>query len=1063
VYRSISLKEPNQAQFKDLRLVRHLPLDQHFTQQKKISVLKADGKFTLADITSSRFEAYDSLSKVFALYAAMSQNSQLLEFGFLMDWPNKKIEEKQKLYSKFACHELNFFLFKKDRQFFDDLIKPYLANKHHKTFMDDYLLGAKVDKYREPWQYARLNTVERILLAERIKAESRFTQQLVGDQLAMLPPDLEKDEYKYNSALGSNALDTSDKLGIAGARVDAERALNMVRARASNGSGEGEKEFAKRRVLFLEEKKSIGRPQAAPKPTSAASQKKSANKYASDGDKGEDRADIARGFVGGKLSADSMPGGFKDGTANDSYFKEDAKLRGKVRQLYQKLDKTQEWAENNYYHLAIGSQNAQLVTVNAFWNDYARRDADKAFFSRNFTDASRNLTEILFALAVLDLPFEAKPHKSDFKDGEMNLVAGSSMVVFHEEIRVAEMADGETPVLVSQNFFRNNDRFRIIEGERVDKYVSEEFLTHTVYGCQIVVTNPTSSRQKLNVLVQVPQGAVPVLNSKYTRSVPMNLNAFSTQTLEYHFYFPMTGEFPHYPVHVAKSEQLIAFAPAKKLNVVKTPSILDKQSWDFVSQDGTEEDVIKYLRNQNLQPIKLNRIAFRMQDKGFFDRVIALLDNRHAYDHTLWSYGVRHNDPNRMEEYLKHADSFVRQCGPAIDSQLLTINPVERRTYQHLDYSPLVNSRAHQLGKRRQILNDRLFEQYHALLQILAYRRQLDDDDLIAVTYYMVLQDRIGDAFRFFDRINTKNLSARIQYDYFAAYLDLFSNKPTRAQEIALRYRNYPVPRWQTAFGEIEAALEEIGLTVARADLDTKTAVAAVDDKATLALLAQRKALADDEAKTPIAADDSKIDDRENKQTDLAKTEPNFDFKVEAKKIQLNYQNLTSVTIKYYEMDIELLFSRNPFVQRFSGAFSYIKPNVVTDLRLGKNTKTKSVDLPKQFLNSNVLVEITAAGQQKTQTYYSNSLDAQIVENFGHVRVTDKKAGRPLPKVYVKVYGLMKDGRIKFFKDGYTDIRGRFDYTSLNTNELDNVQRFSLLVLSDTHGAIVREATPPKR
>ena len=44
-----------------------------------------------------------------------------------------------------------------------------------------------------------------------------------------------------------------------------------------------------------------------------------------------------------------------------------------------------------------------------------------------------------------------------------------------------------------------------------------------------------------------------------------------------------------------------------------------------------------------------------------------------------------------------------------------------------------------------------------------------------------------------------------------------------------------------------------------------------------------------------------------------------------------------------------------------------------------------------------------------------------------------------------------------------TDLRGRFDYTSLNTNELDFVERFSLLVLSEDHGAIVREARPPKR
>jgi hypothetical protein len=52
---------------------------------------------------------------------------------------------------------------------------------------------------------------------------------------------------------------------------------------------------------------------------------------------------------------------------------------------------------------------------------------------------------------------------------------------------------------------------------------------------------------------------------------------------------------------------------------------------------------------------------------------------------------------------------------------------------------------------------------------------------------------------------------------------------------------------------------------------------------------------------------------------------------------------------------------------------------------------------------------------------------------------------------------------VRFFKDGYTDLRGGFEYTSLSTTELDFAQKFSLLILSDHHGAVVREANPPKR
>ncbi len=48
-------------------------------------------------------------------------------------------------------------------------------------------------------------------------------------------------------------------------------------------------------------------------------------------------------------------------------------------------------------------------------------------------------------------------------------------------------------------------------------------------------------------------------------------------------------------------------------------------------------------------------------------------------------------------------------------------------------------------------------------------------------------------------------------------------------------------------------------------------------------------------------------------------------------------------------------------------------------------------------------------------------------------------------------------------KDGYTDLRGRFDYVSLNSNELENTRRLAVLVLSDAFGAVVREAPPPKQ
>ena len=122
------------------------------------------GTLTLADIRTSELESYDTLGGVFSLYTTLSGNAELAKFAWILEWPKLKDDEKRAKYSEFACHELSFFLSRKDPAFFEKVIKPYLANKKDKTFLDDYLLGADLHRYLEPWRYSRLNAAERALL-----------------------------------------------------------------------------------------------------------------------------------------------------------------------------------------------------------------------------------------------------------------------------------------------------------------------------------------------------------------------------------------------------------------------------------------------------------------------------------------------------------------------------------------------------------------------------------------------------------------------------------------------------------------------------------------------------------------------------------------------------------------------------------------------------------------------------------------------------------------------------------------------------------------------------------
>ena len=975
-----------QSRFLDLRLATGLQVDASFSQQNQISVVEQGQTFQLDDIRSSKFEIYDSLPRVYQLYESLQPFVDLNDFRFVLRWNQMTVEEKRERYSKYACHELNFFIAKKDPEFFDAVIQPYLQQKLNKTFLDHYLIRDDLTVFLSPWNYQQLNVVERILLARRVAGEQPITVQTLKNALNLIPPDVEKNNYLFDIALAGQSLESVGNFafGAAGG-LGGLGGGAMGSALPPQRSGEmRSREIEQASELSAD---AMIAPEAAFDDSTPSSQ--SEKNFAAFGLRARDRRE-----------------------------------RAKSVQLYRALDQTQEWAENNYYQLPIEKQNSDLVEVNSFWVDFSQHDETKPFYSTALAKASNNFTEIMFALSVLDLPFESPQHETVLIDKALKLTSSGPLIVFHQQIQPATASEDESPLLVSQNFFQQNDRYRQVDNQQVDKFVNDEFLSQTVYGGLVVVTNPTSSPKELDVLTQIPRGAIPVDNGRYTNNEKIRLEPYRTHALEYYFYFPAIGEFEQFPVHVSEGETLVAAAESFNFKVVTELSQIDRQSWDYVSQRGSDKDVLEYLRTENLGAIQLDRIAFRMADLNFFEQAIEILQRRHAYDSTLWSYSIRHNQPNAINDYLQHCDQFVSQCGSILESPLLVIRPVVRRTYQHLEYRPLVNARSHQIGSQRQILNDRLFDQYSRWLKLLSYIVEPTAQDRLATIYYLLTQDRVAEALEMHGEIDPAELETRMQYDYCTAYLSFSSGDLELARRLAERYSEYPVDRWRNAFTLVRNQLDEM------------------------------------EGKPAEFVDESA---RDQFQERMAASQPTFDFSVESKTINLVYANLNQVRINYYLMDIELLFSRSPFVQKYSDQFSYIQPNLSQWVDLAGDQKQVKIELPESLQNQNVLVEIEAAGSRQSNAYYSNSISAQISTNYGQLRVATQAKDEPIAAAYVKVYAQMKDGSIRFYKDGYTDRRGRFDYSSLSTDLLKDVKRFAILILSDEAGALVREVSPPKR
>jgi len=109
-----------------------------------------------------------------------------------------------------------------------------------------------------------------------------------------------------------------------------------------------------------------------------------------------------------------------------------------------------------------------------------------------------------------------------------------------------------------------------------------------------------------------------------------------------------------------------------------------------------------------------------------------------------------------------------------------------------------------------------------------------------------------------------------------------------------------------------------------------------------------------------------------------------------------------------------------------------------------------------------MVIEITSGALQKFLTFYSNQLKVTVLEQYGELKVTHATTGKPLPRTYVKVFSQKKQGGEIFYRDGYTDIRGKIEYAQTSGDKLKDVKKFAILVQHDSYGSKILECDPPK-
>lgn len=1005
-------------------------------EQKRIEFVPAGKAVELADPRGAEVAVHDTLGDGYRLLQSIARDDEFAKFAFLAEWPAKTADEKAALYREHACHELHFFLFRKDRAFFDAAIRPFLAQKLEKDFLDRWLLDNDLTGYLQPWAFARLHLIERVLLAQRLDATGRARiARTVRDALQLQPADVTRLGELFAQALALDAMD-GDAGKEAGKLLEGmDKQLGQQDARSVV------RRFAEKSAdaappvgggLPAQEPDGRGPTTGGPgrPPGGTEGEPAELAKAKPGGDKrGEQKDDAGQPGAPDEKAKDesafdsnqwNSAVGLGGGGSGELAAERLRRSRGDAPALFRPVAQTQQLVESNWWRKPADGVGADAVAPSRFWAEFTETKPGEAFVSTALAEASGSCMEMLMALGAIDLPFTAGKH--EYAPGRFT--AGSPLLLVRKEVADAPAAATAEPLLIGQNYYRLDERYRIVDGEQRDAFVTDEFLVDVPYGCQVVVTNPTSTPRTIDLLLQVPQGALPVQRGFWTRGVPVQLAAYATRTVDFAFYFPAAGSFAHFPAHAAQKgkdgvDRHAAAAAARTLTAVATPTKVDTTSWEHVSQRGTAAETLAFLERENVHGLPLARMAWRMADKAFFGQALAALRARHAFDETLWSFALLHGDETAARELLQRAGRSRLEVGMAIEAPLLTIDPIAEETAEQTEFAPLVHARAHRLGDRRVIGNRAMMARHHELMRWLGYQPKLDAGHWLRVCQFLALQDRIEEAVAAHRRIDASQLTSLLQYDYLTAWLSCSTGEAARARALAVRHQDHPVAHWRDGFRAVLAMLDE-----------AEGVVAGPDTGATV---------------------------------DPAAKAPALELTVADRAVRVAARNVARVELRWYELDVEFAFSAQPFAVAEGASAAFVRPTLSEARDVPAGQDQLAIDVPERFRQRNVLVEARAGGLVRSQHVFANALDVRFLESMGQVVVTARDAKTPLPKAYVKVFARLPDGSVRFHKDGYTDLRGRFDYASLSDDPNAGATRYAVLVLDEQRGAVIRDIAPPAK
>ncbi|CAD8169732.1 unnamed protein product [Paramecium octaurelia] len=1030
----------------------NLNKDKCYSISRNSKAFKKGECIYINDVTATQIKIIDSLEKVYRELISLNNNGKKLRvkdlqnWEFLIKWNLKTLEQKHQLYNEYQSDELNLFLFFKDSPYFEVYVQNYIRCKIEKNVVDHFLCqnDAELERYLSIYTFNSLNTIEQILLLiyyQEIKPNKALSQNIYSylqQNHDILPFDenlaqrlfdtiltsQEAKEMRNNNNNSNNPFQPST-LGEMNLNRPPPPPPPPSHLYPNSSTGFG---FGGSMPPPPPPPGGCPPPAGCPPPpnpfsTSTTTTNKPLIGFITSKNTVEDKIGLLQQLRFRNVSLGRKAKDFSDDSSDDEHYNEQ---RNQYIQNYKNVEKTKEFGERHSYYY---KDQIVPIKLNKLFIELAKYSMNEGILNKSSFITPEiihynTFSEFVFILSILDLPFQnVKQQYYQFQEIGMQIVSESNLIYYSKEIKEVDI-QLRNDILITQLFFDEQNK-------KKEFLSSQEFLTNHIYGSLIIVSNFSNDDINAQIFVEIPNGGIPIISSFYSKSITISCNSLSTTRYAFYWYFPKIGTFSIHPACLTILDKVVARATTQDFNVVNFKANPNLEVIEDILGTGNKTNIIKFLENKNIfdeKVFKSYQIAHLYEDKDFYLKVLNIYRAKKFQDSQILNYAVYHADFEGLQEFFqqKHImDKF--NSIKYFKSSLFEISNIKM-----LEYYPLITKRIHKLKQDEQgILNVELRKQYKDYLQYLIEKPIHSIQDKLGFSYYLILQERITEAIKVMNSIqlpiNANN--SELQYDYFLAYFDFYVGYPNfqQARRICEKYLNYPVIYWRNLFYEMANLLAEFD--------------------------------GDDDLK------EVGLDINQNQQSkQLALKEETLSCEIQGTRIILTYSNLNQATIMFYNFNQEVVFSIDPFQLNQRKDFSIIQSNHEINLKL-ENEKEgiiymKVIDIPFHIQKDNLFIQVNGIHKKCFQSYSSNRLVVNIMENCGQLKVCDQN-GKYLSKVYVKVYVQQKTGECYFYKDGYTDLRGRFDYASQNSEEFSQAQAFAIFISDEQHGSAVKEVKTP--